>query len=532
MARRWCLALAIIWPALAIGCSSPHVDGTVTVTGLSATVLSVAGPPYGGPYGHGLNQVPILAATSVTNLCGLTVGLRDVAISEIPPPFPLSGASSTYHCWGTIQPAVPSVLLAIQTDTNCVNTNLRFALTAQTLTVAATTAALSCPGPGPGAGTAAFYQPDLSLVAIPLSRLPKALLTVSYDGPPAQTFVDLRPPLPPTLEVATRATEVDTAISDAARLVALSSGIGLPEYRDGRRNGHLPVVLAMANWSDPGLGCLDAAGPAAAASTPGYVMELADSVGHPPVTEFHWAGGRLVWCAGPIGSLEASSPGPGVDATTARYLAAMRTGQTSLRRAWLDGIEPALGGKTAQTRWVIPGLARLAALYLEAVSAQPVPVGLAADAQLKQALTGLIAKTSQLMAEPDARYAVDAADLWRPIASGPPSGGYLYGPTFQAVVDAETAIGSGPPRVTGLAPATGPRQGGNEVEVTGTSFQYGATVWFGDRQASASPSDAYRDDANVLYVIAPSGEPGSVGVVVRTPAGSSPSTSGSEYTYY
>lgn len=185
MRRALGLTLAIVWPAaVLVGCWSSSATGTVTATGLSARVLSPGGPPFGGPPGTGHNQVPILAATSLSDLCALAAGPGDVVANGVPIVSASPGLQRTDQCLRTTAPPTPSLFLGVETNRQCLNTDLHFALSGTVLGITATRTSTGCWGL---ADTQPYVQSELSLVAIPLSRLPQAPLTVLYDGLPAQT---------------------------------------------------------------------------------------------------------------------------------------------------------------------------------------------------------------------------------------------------------------------------------------------------------------------------------------------------------
>jgi hypothetical protein len=75
-------------------------------------------------------------------------------------------------------------------------------------------------------------------------------------------------------------------------------------------------------------------------------------------------------------------------------------------------------------------------------------------------------------------------------------------------------LGPGPaPTVTGVAPSSGPSGGGAIVTVSGTEFQPGATVTFGETAAAAVTYVS----AKVLYALAPAHAAGNVSVRVTNP---------------
>ena len=97
--------------------------------------------------------------------------------------------------------------------------------------------------------------------------------------------------------------------------------------------------------------------------------------------------------------------------------------------------------------------------------------------------------------------------------------------TSPASVGAQFAIGA--PTVTGLSRSAGPPGGGETLAVTGTGFVAGTTVDFGSMAATGvtvvSPT--------VLHATVPPGGPGSVGVTVTTPQGTSAASAADLYAY-
>ena len=70
-----------------------------------------------------------------------------------------------------------------------------------------------------------------------------------------------------------------------------------------------------------------------------------------------------------------------------------------------------------------------------------------------------------------------------------------------------------PPKLTGISPASGPTTGGTTVAVTGTDFQQGATVVFGDVPAAKINSVT----STSIEAVAPVHDPGKVDVKVTNP---------------
>ena len=85
----------------------------------------------------------------------------------------------------------------------------------------------------------------------------------------------------------------------------------------------------------------------------------------------------------------------------------------------------------------------------------------------------------------------------------------------------------GPPTVTGLAPAAGGTSGGTAVTITGTGFSLGSKVSFGLQKALSVTVNS----ATSITAISPAANPGSIAVRVSTPAGLSPATAATFFTY-
>ena len=85
----------------------------------------------------------------------------------------------------------------------------------------------------------------------------------------------------------------------------------------------------------------------------------------------------------------------------------------------------------------------------------------------------------------------------------------------------------GPPAISSLSPKSGPHAGGNTVTITGSGFVPGATVKFGTKASSTVTFVS----TSQLKAVAPPGSPGTVRVVVHTPAGISPATTADHYKY-
>jgi hypothetical protein len=83
------------------------------------------------------------------------------------------------------------------------------------------------------------------------------------------------------------------------------------------------------------------------------------------------------------------------------------------------------------------------------------------------------------------------------------------------------------PTVTKLAPSSGPAAGGTAVTINGTGFVAGATVAFGNKQAT----NVVVVSATTITATAPAGSAGTVNVTVTTPGGTSAVTAADRYTY-
>jgi hypothetical protein len=84
------------------------------------------------------------------------------------------------------------------------------------------------------------------------------------------------------------------------------------------------------------------------------------------------------------------------------------------------------------------------------------------------------------------------------------------------------------PAVTGLAPASGPSQGGTSVVITGTGFNGALGVRFGSTAASSFNVDS---DTQITAVSPAANVSGDVDVKVTTNAGASNTTAGDHFTY-
>jgi RHS repeat-associated protein len=83
------------------------------------------------------------------------------------------------------------------------------------------------------------------------------------------------------------------------------------------------------------------------------------------------------------------------------------------------------------------------------------------------------------------------------------------------------------PAITAVMPDSGPVGGGATVTITGTGLTDATAVDFGGSPASSFTVNS----ATQITATAPSGTPGSVDVMVKTPGGTSPAVSADQYTY-
>jgi hypothetical protein len=114
--------------------------------------------------------------------------------------------------------------------------------------------------------------------------------------------------------------------------------------------------------------------------------------------------------------------------------------------------------------------------------------------------------------------AVLAGMALAPSASAAPSG-LSAGPLV-------SPLGSHPPEVTNVAPATGPVSGGTEVAIGGDNFTGATAVDFGGTPATIRSITAGRIEAT-----APPGSQGTVDVTVTTPEGTSATSPSDHFSY-
>ncbi|HMC39981.1 MAG TPA: right-handed parallel beta-helix repeat-containing protein [Acidimicrobiales bacterium] len=90
-------------------------------------------------------------------------------------------------------------------------------------------------------------------------------------------------------------------------------------------------------------------------------------------------------------------------------------------------------------------------------------------------------------------------------------------------------VTSGPPVVTGIGPQAGPTPSYPRVLVSGSGFTASTEVYFGPPSAATRSPDVTVLSANYLEAAPPPGAAGQVDVILRTPAGTSATSSGDQY---
>jgi hypothetical protein len=95
--------------------------------------------------------------------------------------------------------------------------------------------------------------------------------------------------------------------------------------------------------------------------------------------------------------------------------------------------------------------------------------------------------------------------------------------------NALNAVSTVLPVVTRVHPASGAREGGTKVTVTGSGFDWATAVAFGSRQVAISPNNISQDSTEIT-VNSPLGH-GTVNVTVTTPAGASVAAPADQFTY-
>jgi hypothetical protein len=276
--------LAIVFSACG---GNGHTDGSPAASGQTVpfTVVARAGPPIGGA-AQSRNDIYLFAAPSVQDLTGLiyasgdTLGSGFCSRTPVPP-----------ECWAGA-PA-RSLLIATFVAHGC---GLQSDITdarlsnGSTLTLSAVTKPTSCPIPGSGTQPATPFW----LVAVPLDKLPGAVLTVTVHGiaqdgatfrtPDLVTTVDLRTPfdIKPTMDA--RMTEATKALADVTTLARARIGPGV-----------VPTDLAIRSWNDDAMTCGQLGPSALPHPITGYVIQMGTSSSG-SLGEYHWSAGRIVSC--------------------------------------------------------------------------------------------------------------------------------------------------------------------------------------------------------------------------------------------
>ncbi len=101
---------------------------------------------------------------------------------------------------------------------------------------------------------------------------------------------------------------------------------------------------------------------------------------------------------------------------------------------------------------------------------------------------------------------------------------YDYAPNYYSYLPSANLGSLGGPTLTGISPSTGPRTGGTQVTITGSSLIDATSANFGGSAAAIVSRSA-----TVLTVTTPAHNPGLVDVTVTTPSGSRTISSGFEY---
>jgi hypothetical protein len=240
------------------------------------TVLAKTGPIVGGITVSSTNQVKLVGATSLSDLRGLLRAIGDVAA-----PIPCATPQDRGACWQ--EAPADSLLLAVDARSTCLRPST---VTAASLSTPATLTLTVQSRPGTCLpGSLAQPRATFTLVALPLSRLPSAPLTVMVrnDGTgvdllaPASITVDVRRPLTAVMDEPARMVEAGQALA-AAQGSMRDQGMGTP----------ILTELGIARWADGGLGCGTSDGGSPLALD-GYRVVFGP-------LEFHWSAGRLAQC--------------------------------------------------------------------------------------------------------------------------------------------------------------------------------------------------------------------------------------------
>jgi hypothetical protein len=240
------------------------------------TVVAKTGPIVGGINVSSTNQVHLVGATSVSDLRGLLRALGDAAA-----PVACATPQDLGACWQ--ETPADSLLLAVDARSTCLRPSTVSAAslsTPTTLTLTVQSQPGSCLP-----GSLAQPRATFSLVALPLSRLPSALLTVMVKNegagvdllPTVSITVDARRPLPAAMDEPPRMVEAGQALA-AAQARMHDQGLGTP----------ILTELGIARWADSGLGCGTSNGGSSLA-VHGYRVVFGP-------LEFHWSAGHLAHC--------------------------------------------------------------------------------------------------------------------------------------------------------------------------------------------------------------------------------------------
>src|ERR1700693_1491097 len=241
------------------------------------TVVAKTGPIVGGITVSSTNQVNLVGATSLSDLRGL---LR--AVGDASAPVTCATPQDLGGCWQ--EAPADSLLLAVDAR----STSLRPpTVSAASLTTPTTLTLTVQSQPGTCLpGSLAEPRATFTLVALPLSRLPSARLTVMVRNkgtgvdllPTASITVDVRRPLPAAMDEPARMVEAGQALA-AAQARMHDQALGTP----------ILTELGIARWVDGGLVCGTSNGGSALA-VDGYRVVFGP-------LEFHWSAGHLAHCA-------------------------------------------------------------------------------------------------------------------------------------------------------------------------------------------------------------------------------------------
>jgi len=240
------------------------------------TVVAKTGPIVGGITGSSTNQVHLVGATSLSDLRGLLRAVGDAA-APVACPTPQDRGG----CWQ--EAPADSLLLAVDVRSTCLRPSAVSAAslsTPTTLTLTVQSRPGSCLP-----GSLAQPRATFSLVALPLSQLSSALLTVIVKNegsgvdllPTASTTIDARRPFPAAKSEQARMVEAGQALA-AAQASMHDHGLGTP----------ILTEIGIDRWADSKLGCGISNGGSPLA-VDGYRVVFG------PV-ELRWSAGRLAHC--------------------------------------------------------------------------------------------------------------------------------------------------------------------------------------------------------------------------------------------